>query len=221
MIVTLDIETIPGPNRPSPESIKAPANYKDPAKIRAYQEEAVEDEWRKQALHPLQGRIVCIGYAVDDQPVRIIQTETEQVMLTLLSADLKTQLGHDLLTWVGHNVADFDLQWLRLRAIKYGLTWLQQNIRLDRYKGNYFDTMAEMGAWNQRYRLIDALEFFGLPSKPDGMDGSKVFDLWQAGEMDKITEYCRNDVEIERALALRLNPALRLSMAKTMDECPV
>lgn len=205
MKIYIDIETRVGNGKPDPSSIKAPGNYKDPDKIAAYQAAAVDDEWRKQALQPLNGRLACIGFAIEEEPARcVIGLEEKQVLAEFVNV-LRTvhdnlPAGAQTITWIGHNIAEFDLLWLRLRALKYGMFWLAKNINLDRYRGNFQDTMLMSGTWSNKFRLDDLCRFFGLDGKPDGMDGSKVHDLWQAGKYADIVEYCKQDVEQVRAL---------------------
>lgn len=138
----IDIETIPGPSKPSPADVSVPASYKKPESIKAYQQNNVETEWRKQSLHPLKGRILCVGWAVDDGPVDTAVFEDEVRLMSMLSRVVESQ---KTLTWFGHNVAGFDLPWIKLRAVKYGFDHLANSIRIDRYRGNYVDTMELAG----------------------------------------------------------------------------
>lgn len=48
--------------------------------------------------------------------------------------------------------------------------------------------------------LDDLAKFLGIEGKTAGMDGSQVFDYWQAGRVNEVAEYCRRDVELTRNL---------------------
>ncbi len=209
MNITIDLETIPSPTRPAPSDIKAPANYKDPEKIAAYQAAGVEDEWRRQALHPLKGRILCIAWAIEDEEPRVIgpgdrdESGLVRAFATALYGAMPVNERTYPLSsvrWIGHNVSEFDLVWLKLRALKYRSTWLAGCINLDRYKGNFEDTMQLMGGYRDKFSLDDACRFFGLGGKTEGLDGSKVCDFWQAGKYETIAAYCKDDVRLARAL---------------------
>lgn len=212
MNIYLDIETIPGPTPPCPENIKAPANYKDKDKIASYRAEAVEAEWRKEALHPMRGRIFCIGYAFGEGAPRIIFGAEKEMIVELEGMVIKAIGGiggsmcpsYGAVTWIGHNISEFDLVWIKLRAMKYKCRRLCNIINLDRYRGNFIDTKKELGSWRDNFSLDDACKFFDIGGKPENIDGSSVFDYWRAARNSEILEYCANDVEITRSLHKRI-----------------
>jgi len=207
MRIFIDIETIPGPVRPEPHEVSAPANYKDPEKIRAYQEANIDEAYRKQALDSMTGRIWCIGVALEnDAPVTFVGDD-ERVLLEQLS-DFVRQADpmHKDIVWIGHNAASFDMRWVWRRCMKYELSYLAFYILPDKYKGNIKDTMLIWACGDTRdYVSLDKLaQFLGLGEKTPGMDGSKVYDLWVAGDTKACTDYCARDVELTRAVYLRL-----------------
>ena len=55
--------------------------------------------------------------------------------------------------------------------------------------------MQELAHWDKDKwkKLSFYANYFGLGSKLDGMDGSKVYQAWVDGEDAKIKEYCRED----------------------------
>jgi hypothetical protein len=204
--IYLDLETLPGPTRPDPSEISAPANYKDPDKIRAYQEAQVEEAYRKQALDSMRGQILCIGYAFDGGPADCltvgIEAQDEQDALEAFDAEIaKSLVCHDTITWIGHNALNFDMLWIWRKAYKYRLYSLLKHIRMDRYRSNIQDTMlmwAGADTYNGKCRLNDIAKFLGCECKTEGMDGSQVYDYWQAGRLDEISAYCKQDVEVTR-----------------------
>ncbi len=121
----LDIETYAGSHKPSLDEIDAPSNYKDEAKILAYKEENLDKVYRKQALDSMKGQIICVSFAVNDDPVQ-----------TIMETDEKELMGHfnnviSEYPWailIGHNILRFDLPWLYHRAIKYNLSSLKSII---------------------------------------------------------------------------------------------
>ena len=206
----IDLETTPGPVKPDPASIAAPANYKDPDKIRAYQESSVESEWRKESLCSLKGRVICIGWAVDDDPAQTLLIDNEDVLLSkFLDAVLPIFSDHEGVDWIGFNLRTFDLNWLRHRAYKYQIPALAIQIPFQRYDKRVIDLRE---VWNGadyqgRGTLSEIADFLGIEGKKDGMDGSKVCGMWQEGRMEEIAAYCRQDVELTRNLARRMGVA--------------
>ncbi len=208
----LDIETLPGPNRPDPSTIPAPKNYKDPAKIEAYQHEKVEDAYRAQALNSMQGRILAIGYAFEDEePQVLIQgrdgIQSEAHLLEAFQGWLMSKekyLGY--MHWVGHNLRTFDLSWIWRKALQWRVSPLANLIPRKRFDERIQDTMEMWAAdFKDRVSLAELAEFLGVGGKTPGLDGSKVFDYFQAGQLEDIAEYCRQDVNLVRDVYLTIN----------------
>ena len=208
--IYIDIETIPGPVMPSIEELmeKAPASYKKPESIRAWAAENQMEQYRKQALDSMQGEILAVGFAHnDDEPTCLIRTSqdiNEKTLLALVEERLvqivRTYKGVTPV-WVGHNVKCFDLPWMWRKCLKYGLYDLARAIPKGRYTKDIEDTM-EMWAidYKDHVSLSKIAGFFGLDGKTDGLDGSKIYDAYIAGEHDRISEYCKGDVALTREI---------------------
>lgn len=220
MEIYIDIETLPGPERPSPEDIEAPKNFKDPAKIRAYQQEKLEETYRAQALDSMQGRILCIGWAVGDDPVSTLCAGLNKVEdeAALLHAFQDTLLDYfiDLegLEWTGHNIRTFDLPWIWRKALKYRLFSLARIIPRGRYDKRIKDTLEIWAAdYRDRVSLEAIARFLGLTGKTAGLDGSKVYDFWLEGRLQEISDYCARDVELTRQVYQIISGARILEQA--------
>ena len=201
----IDVETICSATPPDPSTIKAPANYKDPDKIAAYQREAVEAEWRKEALKSHKGRVLVIGWAIDMGPVQSVQHDgsDEEGMILDFWTRLRAELGQTQRpSIVGFNCRSFDCNWLRHRAYKYQLPAMASFFPWERYAKNVVDLREQwLGAdYRGEGTLDDLAKFLGIEGKTAGMDGSQVFDYWQAGRINEVSEYCRRDVELTRNL---------------------
>jgi hypothetical protein len=205
MEIYIDIETLPGLVRPSPEDIEPPKNFKDPAKIRAYQEEKVEDAYRAQALDSMQGRILSIGWAIGDDPAQamtvgldVIEDEAD-LLRTFQELLLDHPIDLSRLDWVGHNIRSFDLPWIWRKSLKYRLHPLARIIPRQKFDKRIQDTLELWAAdFRDRVSMDDIANFLGISGKTEGVDGSKVFDLWQAGYLQIINDYCAQDVEVTR-----------------------
>lgn len=206
--IYIDIETIPGPVMPTIEDLmeKCPSSYKKPESIRAWAEENQMEQYRKQALDSMQGEILAVGFAHnDDEPRCYIRNNAdEKSLLATVESELmrivKTYKGVTPV-WVGHNVKRFDLPWLWRKCLKYGLYDLARAIPKGRYANDIEDTM-EMWAsdYKDHVSLSKIASFFGLDGKTEGMDGSKVYDAYMAGEHECIVEYCKGDVALTREI---------------------
>ena len=214
-ILWFDIETIPAVEKPPLDTVQAPANYKDPVKIAAYQEENVDKVWREQALNSVQGRLLCIGWADGNSPpvCRGIWDRSVAEVVSEFNDVVQGIVDDGPITWGGFNLRGFDLNWLYHRGVKYDLPALMDFIPRERFAKNILD-VRDLWTGGDPYgkgKLKDIARFLGLPVMDD-VDGGEVFDLYLAGEVEKIAAYCKHDVAITRAIAHRMgkgNPPVK------------
>ena len=93
-----------------------------------------------------------------------------------------------------------DLLWKR--AMFHGLYDLCKLIPRERYTKNIFDIMEIWSPFefNKMIKQDNLCKFFNIEGKPDDIDGSMIYDVWHAGEYDRIMEYNADDVEKVRKL---------------------
>jgi predicted PolB exonuclease-like 3'-5' exonuclease len=111
-------------------------------------------------------------------------------------AELMTRWKPHLVTWNGRG---FDLPVLVLRALRHGvsLPWYYQD---PEYRHRHSaeghldlaDFLSDHGAARMT-SLHGAARLCGLPGK-DGVDGSQVEGLYQAGQIEALRQYCLSDV---------------------------
>lgn len=193
--IFIDIETIPSETMPSLDDLQAPANYKDEAKIKAWKEANQVEAWKKQALNSMQGRIICIGWSWNGESDTLVDPDDEESIINGLMLDIQ-KISNEIrspLVFVGWNISTFDLPWIWRKSIQYNLPELRKAIPKDN-RLNYIDLMK---AWASDYKdfvsLDSCAKFLGIPHETE--QGSSVFDWWQAGEIDKISEHCKRDIE--------------------------
>lgn len=203
-VLFLDIETLPGTEKPSLEEIEAPKNYKDVSKIQAYKEEKQEEIYRQQALNSMKGQLLCIGWAFNEDPVQVsligLDVMDEPELIACFGNAVLSWEGYlNNLFWCGHNLRSFDLSWIWRKSLQYGETLLAKTIPRQKWSKQLLDTMDLWAAdFKDHVSLSDIAKFLGLEGKQEGMNGSQVYDLWQAGELEKIRDYCKQDVELTR-----------------------
>lgn len=110
-------------------------------------------------------------------------------------------------TLVSWNGGGFDLPVIHYRALLHGVAapryWdtggedpnFKWNNYLSRYHARHTDLMDVLAAYNNRAaaRLDEIASLLGFPGKM-GMDGSKVWDNYLAGDLAGIRDYCETDV---------------------------
>ncbi len=185
----LDIETIPA-GEESLEKLQKIFSKK------GKDEEKFEDFVAKTTFEGAFGRILCIGYAVDDQQSQVFYNENDE-RKTLREF---WELARTCQLFVGHNVMDFDLRFIYQRSIVHNV---QPSIELNfaRYRNfPIFDTMREWSKWSMGSVGLETLALaLDIPSpKDDGIDGSQVWEFFQKGKVKEILEYCKRDVDTTR-----------------------
>jgi hypothetical protein len=228
--IYLDIETVPdmrpGAREAIRAEIKAPASYKKAESIAAWLAEegeaAAETSWRKTALDAAAGEIISISWCSDDmqeaQAFIRAPSEDEHIVLLgffgqlqehLVQNAIRTPDGRELWEsdpfFICHN-ASFDLGFLWRRSIVRGIRPPFKLPAPDARPGAYGCTMKAWAGYKDTISLDRLCRALGVSSpKADGMDGSQVFDLWQARELEAIAEYNRRDVLAVREIWRRLN----------------
>jgi hypothetical protein len=202
-LIFLDIETAPGLNKPKPEDIKAPGNYKDPEKILAYQVAAVDEAYRAQSLNSMKGEIICIGASFGDE-VTIINTGNEAETMLEFTYYINKVRGQYLenLQFIGWNILTFDIPWLWRKAIQHNLPALRDALPKE-YRHFVTDLMK---IWASDFKdlvsLASVAEYLGIEHK--GGKGSEICDLWLNGDMDAINSHCQRDIETVMAIYKRM-----------------
>lgn len=219
MKLFLDIETIPSQ---SPEvhariaeTITPPANHKKADTIAQWEAEQkpalVKEAIAKTSFDGSVGHVCCIGWAFDGDEV--ITRWTHDWMAS--EADL---LGHVIQAWedkraavnyrvptiIGHNVVNFDIRFLWQRAIVLGIrmpSWFPRDPKP--WGNDVFDTMTAFAGQRGTIGMDRLCLALGMDGKGE-IDGSMIADLWAAGEYEKISAYCRADVERTRAIHRRM-----------------
>jgi len=107
---------------------------------------------------------------------------------------------------VGHNLVGFDLPFIFQRCLAHNIP-ARPPVNLGEYNvRGVYDTMR--GWWlgsRNRAGLDDIAWALGLESsKTSEVEGSKVFELYQAGRLAEIREYNLNDVRVTRKVYERL-----------------
>lgn len=194
-------------------------------------EAAAVEVWRKQALDGgNRGEIVSValvadGTTADGSPMEWVKCrapgESEAALLRYAFDVVEHWTAQELALVapsarpatfpiddhypVAHNAA-FDLGFLWRRAVVLGVPvprWLPGPAA--RAGQHYGCTMLAWAGFGGKVSLDTLCEALGLPSpKDEGMDGSKVFDAWQAGQLEELERYNLDDARAVSAIWHRL-----------------
>ncbi len=237
MMLTFDIETLPTTDAEViaslAETVKAPGTLKKPESIAAWMEEnresAAAELVAKTSFDGLYGSIACICYQFDDGEVFSVDCNTsgdENTMLEhfyshvfdMVCTEYHGGIASQNLTVCGHNIAGFDLPFLKHRSIILGVkppVALLKAMNAKPWDTCIADTMLMWSSDSQKRASMDKLcKAFGLEGKGD-FDGSMVAETWPV-DHQKVIDYCKDDVRRTRAMYKRMTfdtyiPAMELA----------
>lgn len=171
--------------------------------------DAAFQEWRKVgSVDPFRARICAFGWIDSCNIPRSMTARTddeERAILRkfweLVSATHKR---------CGYNIFHFDDMLAVIRSMLLGV---EPSRQLDRRKyGNReaIDLMVALFPSGGSMRCKDVCSALGIIPPAGDMDGSKVFDLYEIGDMASIAKYVESDVLIERTLLVHFIDYLQM-----------
>lgn len=146
------------------------------------------------------GRICCLCYALDSEPVVTLSQDEPQILIKFWEVAAKVDL------FVGFNLMDFDLRFIYQRSVILGVK-PSRTLSFARYRSDpIYDLMWEWSKWsNTRISLDTLAKALGIPSSKGGeIEGRNVAAAYKAGRLKEICEYCVRDVEVTRDIYRRL-----------------
>jgi hypothetical protein len=226
---TMDIETLTLPDfrervGPQLERLLRLGNMRLEQQQRYLEDIAIEEErcYQLGSLSATSGRILSI--AVHTGPVAGIdfgveQPQSERVFgidkdgfeqdekKSLLSfLEFMKDFDCDTDELVGHNLIGFDLPFIFQRCLVHCIS-AKPMVDLSEYRvQGVFDTMHHWWLGAKRFVSLDDVAWaLGIESsKTATAEGSKVFDLYQAGKLAEIRDYNLNDVRVTRKVYERM-----------------
>ena len=226
---TMDIETLTLPDYrervgPQLEKLLKLGNMRLEQQQRYLEDIAIEEErcYQLGSLSATSGRVLSI--AVHEGPVAgfdfgVEQRQSEHVFgitedgeeqdekkSLLAFLGFMKDFDPDTDEIVGHNLVGFDLPFIFQRCLVNGIA-AKPLVDLGEYRvRGVFDTMHAwwLGA-KRNVSLDDVAWALGIESsKTATAEGSKVFELYQAGKLAEIREYNLNDVRVTRKVYERM-----------------
>jgi len=143
------------------------------------------------------GQIICIGYAIDDKEVEVLQGDEKQILKDFWEIAKNANL------FIGFNNMDFDLRFIYQRSTVQGVM-PTKNLSFARYRSDpIYDIMWEWRKWAREPSVnLDTLaKALGIPSSKGGeIEGKNVWQAYKNGRLEEICQYCKKDVEVTRAI---------------------
>ena len=181
----------------------APSNYKDPEKIAAYIENAIQADMAKGALRWWTGQIIAIGCELvhpKQERKMFISLEDEEKVLRGFFDYIEAISKSYSIEIIGKQNKDFDDPYVRGRAMYHNIG-LPPQFRSNRSITDVNEIFGISSSGGQRGKLRDYAYGLGLPTKL--ADGADVAGMATAKNTDAIAAYCARDVEITAEIVRR------------------
>ncbi len=219
MNLFLDTETIPSQTPAHwvwiDQHTKPPANMSKAETIEKWERFGRADDVakaiRQTSLDAAFGELYCIGLAADDEAPfvlvrRDLSPEAEVSLLREFVEAVLDLADGTQVNWIGHYLLDFDAPFLARRGYVRGLRfpfafpWNWHN-----GAGCMVDTRRLWtGNLKDHVGLDKLCCALGIECLKGDFDGSKAWDAVQAGEGQKVCDYCADDVTRTREIWKRL-----------------
>lgn len=222
MNVFIDIETIP--QQPEDEvkaeiakTIEAPAKMSKPetivewhageGKYAGVKDAMIEETYRKTSFDGSKGEICSVAFGFDGDVIHSLSRSvfSESDILHYVFDTINQNRNGRPPYFVGHNIGGFDLKFLFHRAVILGINPGFDLCQHGRHGQHFYDTMQAWAGFGGRISQDNLCKALGIEGKPDDIDGSKVWDFYKAGNIARIEEYNRDDVEKIRKIYNKLN----------------
>lgn len=211
MMITFDIETLPTYNEEV--MTKIAASIRPPGNIK---KESSKDDWMQEnydivlkekiaetALNGAYGRVACIAW-IDDNGAILNTTKELSEKEVILEFFNNSQLDKD---FCGHNIAGFDLPFLKHRAMILGIKPPLNLLKAMNAKPWDECIKDIMLMWSGDKNKMASLElmcwWFGIKHEYADFNGSMVAETWPINPQ-KVIDYCVADVKATRELYNRM-----------------
>jgi len=175
-----------------------------------------QEKWEKTSFNPDVAPIacICIGWIDENGEYKAESFHTkngysERYMLIDFHAyinDLCSKNGAIIHkpNFIGHYITKFDLPFVWKRSVINNVKTCDDVKWVDAKHGyNCYDTMTAWAGYGNSISADNLCKLLGIKGKTEGMDGSLVYDTWQANPQ-KVIDYCHDDVAMVKAIHERL-----------------
>lgn len=205
-ILFLDIETVS--QEKDYESLQDHLKelWQKKAKYIKTDEETVSEVYERAGIYAEFGKIVCISagyiyYKGQEKHFRVksFYDDNEKLLLESFAEMLKKLTAKPNIKLCAHNGKEFDFPYIARRMLVNDVS-LPDILQIHGKKPWEIEFIDTMELWKfgdkKNYTSLNLLTaIFGIPSPKDDIDGSMVGQVyWQEKNLERIAQYCENDV---------------------------
>lgn len=169
--------------------------------------EVAEEKWRKTSFDGAKGEIISIAWAVEGGIIDSVSRPLdggEGAMMKVFFRKLILDLNKRPPFFIGQYLAGFDLKFIYHRAVILGIKPPFDLPFNGRHGHDFYCTQIAWAGFKGRMSQDNMCKALGIEGKPDDIDGSQVWDYVKRGDVKRVEEYNRDDVNKVRQLYNRL-----------------
>ena len=161
-------------------------------------------KWKKEcSVNPIKARICAFGWGIGSTgEIQRMTARTDDD--ERLICEKFWELVRNGRQRCGYNIFNFDDLLIGIRSLILGVS---PSIKLQRKKfanDQAVDLMVRLFPSGNASKCKDVCYSLGIEIPTGDMEGSQVFDLFEAGDMEAIGDYVASDVHVERELYFKL-----------------
>jgi 3'-5' exonuclease len=206
-LLFLDIETVPQFSSFSELPGNLQTLWEKKSSYFKTENQSAEEVYQRAGIYAEFGKIICISVGsltrdVKEWNLRLksYSGNDERKILIDFSSMLNKYTDKREIFLCAHNGKEFDYPFIARRMLINGLRIpvILDNAGKKPWEVKHLDTMElwKFGDYKHYTSLNLLTSIFDIPSPKEDMDGSMVADVyWKENNLDRIVEYCQNDVK--------------------------
>jgi hypothetical protein len=156
------------------------------------------EEERKKLLNPIDSKIIAIGIKKEGEESKVLIGDNESEILSKFWNEIERAKTSNIKI-VGFNIKDFDIPFIVTRSFINNIEIVPFMLK------EILDIREKISAYkfgNVRGKLKEFADFLAIEKHE--IDGSMIADEYRLGNLEKIGEYLKKDLEITEAVYHRI-----------------
>ena len=161
-----------------------------------------KDKWLKTSFDGGYGEIICIGFELN-HGAECLHGDEKRILKSFWDY-ISDELNGRNPFFIAHN-AKFDLPFLWKRSVINNIAVPSGFNPHGRHGTSHYCTMEAWAGYGNRISLDSLSKILDCESKTEGMSGDQVWPEFQSGNIEKIADYCKQDVNVLRQVYNKMN----------------
>jgi len=161
-----------------------------------------KEKWLKTSFDGGYGEIICIGFELN-HGTECLYGDEKRILKSFWDY-IGDELNGRKPFFIAHN-AKFDIPFLWKRSVINNVAVPNGFNPHGRHGVSHYCTMEAWAGYGNRISLNNLAKILGCESKTEGMSGDQVWPEFKKGNIEKIANYCKQDVNVLRQVYNKMN----------------